>query len=83
MPKLKPGPARPNEPRVDEVVYRVIAAGDQWRLEQDGQSVDYATKEAAFEAAVFAAEEALRQSCMVHICVYPAPNVLNGDKQSR
>lgn len=69
-------------PFVDEVVYRVIAAGDQWRLEQDGHIVEYATKEAAFEAAIFAAGEALRQSIIVHICVYPAPNVLGGDKQN-
>lgn len=61
---------------MDEVMYRVVAAGDEWRLEHDGQSTAYTTKEAAFEAAVFAAEMALRESLMVHICVYPSPNIL-------
>jgi hypothetical protein len=63
---------------VDEDIYRVVAAGSQWRLVHDGQVVDYATK----EAAVFAAEQSLRSARMVHICVQPAPNVLSGDRQT-
>jgi hypothetical protein len=44
-----------------ETVYRVLPHNDQWRLEHDGRSVAYATKTAAFEAAVIAAERAIRR----------------------
>ena len=54
-------------------LYRVLPKGDQWRLEHDGQSVDYTTRTAAFEAAVNAAQGAIRSSEEVKIHVEPAP----------
>lgn len=66
---------------MSEAVYRVVPQGDQWRLEHEEQRVDYATKEAAFEAAVIAAQRAIRESLAVRIFVESAPNVLTGGEQ--
>jgi|GEM_PF-5597350 len=56
-----------------ELTYRVLPNGDQWRLEHDGQSIAYTTRTAAFEAAVNAAQGAIRSSEEVRIHVEPAP----------
>ena len=65
-----------------EAVFRIAPAGDEWRLdyelEQQAQRVAYMTREAAFEAAVQAAQGAMREAHVVHITVDPAPNVLTG-----
>ena len=63
---------------MDEAVFHVVCQGDQWRL----QAIDYATKEAAFEAAVFAAQQALREAVAVHILVDAAPDVPKGGDQA-
>lgn len=63
---------------MSETVFRILPQDDQWRLDHDGQSVNYATKKAAFEAAVVAAQRAIRDSDEVKIHVEPAPNVLMG-----
>jgi hypothetical protein len=56
--------------------------GEQWHLEHDEQRVDYATKEAAFEAAVIAAQRAILESLPVLIFVESGPNVLMGGRQN-
>jgi hypothetical protein len=56
-----------------EMIYRVLPKGHQWRLEHDGQSIAYETRTAAVEAAVNAAQGALRGSQEVSIHVEPAP----------
>lgn len=56
------------------MIYRVLPEGDQWRLEHDGQSIAYKTRTAALEAAVNAAQDALRGSEEVSIHVDPAPS---------
>jgi hypothetical protein len=56
-----------------DMIYRVLPKGDQWRLEHDGQSIAYETRTAAVEAAVNAAQGALRDSEEVSIHVEPAP----------
>jgi hypothetical protein len=70
------------ERNVGEAVYRVVPKGDRWRVEHEEQRVDYATKEAAFEAAVIAAQRAMRESMAVQIFVDSAPNVLMGRNQN-
>ena len=67
---------------MNEAVFRILPDNDQWRLEHDGRAVAYATREAAFEAAVIAAQRAMRQACEVKIHVDPAPNVLAGRDQN-
>ncbi len=56
-----------------ELTYRILPNGDQWRLEHDGQSIAYTTRTAAFEAAVNAAQGAMRSTEEVRIHVEPAP----------
>jgi hypothetical protein len=56
-----------------ELTYHVLPNGDQWRLEHDGRSIAYTTRTAAFEAAVNAAQGAIRSSEEVRIHVEPAP----------
>jgi hypothetical protein len=67
---------------VPGTVYRVVPQGEQWRLEHEEQRVDFATKEAAFEAAVIAAQRAIREAVAVQISVDPGPNVLMGGNQN-
>ncbi len=67
---------------MSEAFFHVLPKDDQWRLEHDGQSISYATKEAAFEAAVIAAQRAIREACEVKISVDPAPKVLMGQDQN-
>ena len=51
--------------------YRILGTAGTWTVEHDGNSPnDYATKEAAFEAAVAAASLALRQG---HEIILTAP----------
>jgi hypothetical protein len=50
--------------------YAIIAVHDQWGVLHDGSvNGEYATKEAAFEAAVAAASLAVRQGHEVHLSV--------------
>ena len=56
-----------------ETIYRVLPKDNQWSLEHDGQSIAYTTRTAAFEAAVNAAQGAIRSSEEVMIHVEPAP----------
>ena len=54
--------------------YAIIPVRDQWSVLHDGDvNGEYATKEAAFEAAVAAASLAMRQGHEVHVSV-PARN---------
>jgi hypothetical protein len=64
------------------MVFRIVPAGAQWRLEHEQQSVAFMTKEAAFEAAVAAAQRALREARVVHIAADPAPDVRVGRDQN-
>lgn len=64
-----------------EALFRIVPDGEEWRLEHDDRRVAYMTKEAAFEAAVLAAQRAMREACAVHISVDTAPNVLVGSNQ--
>ena len=51
--------------------YRILGTAGTWTVEHDGKSPnDYATKEAAFEAAVAAASLALREG---HEIILTAP----------
>jgi hypothetical protein len=50
--------------------YAIISAGDGWSVLHDGSATnDYATKEAAFEAAAAAASLAIREGHEVHLSV--------------
>jgi hypothetical protein len=50
--------------------YEVVGSGGVWRVKHDGEPVGrYATKEAAFEAAVAAASAAVREGYEVQISV--------------
>ena len=50
--------------------YAVVAAGGGWSVLHDGNAKnEYATKEAAFEAAVAAASLAIREGHEVHVSV--------------
>jgi hypothetical protein len=50
--------------------YRIIAAGDEWTVDADGdRKGSYATKEAALEAAVSAASNAIKLGHGVEISV--------------
>jgi hypothetical protein len=50
--------------------YSVVAAGNGWTILHDGDVTNtYATKEAAFEAAVVAASLAIREGHEVHVSV--------------
>jgi hypothetical protein len=50
--------------------YAVVAAGNGWTILHDGNVANsYATKEAAFEAAVVAASLAIREGHEVHVSV--------------
>jgi len=50
--------------------YEIVARGKSWAVLHDGQANnEYATKEAAFEAAVAAASLAIRQGLDVHVSV--------------
>jgi hypothetical protein len=54
--------------------YAIVPVRDQWGVLHDGDvNGEYATKEAAFEAAVSAASLAMRQGHEVHVSV-PARN---------
>ena len=54
--------------------YAIVPVRDQWGVLHDGDvHGEYATKEAAFEAAVSAASLAMRQGHEVHVSV-PARN---------
>src|SRR5262245_32151811 len=54
--------------------YAIVPLRDQWGVLHDGDvNSEYATKEAAFEAAVSAASLAMRQGHEVHVSV-PARN---------
>jgi hypothetical protein len=58
--------------------YRIVAQGDQWGVLHDGDVKNsYATKEAAFEAAVAAASLAIREGHEVHVSV---PDHSSGNK---
>ena len=50
--------------------YQIIPQGDEWGILHDGDVKNtYATKEAAFEAAVAAASLAIREGHEVHVSV--------------
>jgi hypothetical protein len=50
--------------------YMITKGSDGWTVLHDGQSKnDYATKEAAFEAAVAAASHAIKEGHEVHVSV--------------
>ena len=49
--------------------YQIVSQGDEWGVLHDGIKNRYATKEAAFEAAVAAASLAIREGHEVHISV--------------
>jgi len=50
--------------------YAIVPVRDQWGVLHDGDvNGEYATKEAAFEAAVSAASLAMRQGHEVHVSV--------------
>lgn len=50
--------------------YAIVAHGDGWTILHDGEARnEYATKEAAFEAAVAAASLAIREGHEVHVSV--------------
>ena len=50
--------------------YAIIEKGEAWTILHDGEANnDYASKEAAFEAAVAAASLAIRQGHEVHVSV--------------
>jgi hypothetical protein len=54
--------------------YAIVPVRDQWGVLHDGDvNGEYATKEAAFEAAISAASLAMRQGHEVHVSV-PARN---------
>jgi hypothetical protein len=55
---------------MDAARYDVVKAGDGWTIDRDGRREgDYATKEAAFEAAVLAASNAIKQGHRIRITV--------------
>jgi hypothetical protein len=55
---------------MSETSYRVIRNGNAWAIEQNGQAEgEYATKEAAFEAVVLAASNAIKEGLGVRIAV--------------
>jgi hypothetical protein len=55
---------------MSETNYRVIRNGKAWAIDQNGQTGgEYATKEAAFEAAVLAASNAIKEGMGVRIAV--------------
>ena len=61
--------------------YRILGTAGTWTVEHDGKSPNnYATKEAAFEAAVAAASLALRQGRQI---ILPAPGSETGDGNDR
>jgi hypothetical protein len=50
--------------------YQIVSQGDEWGVLHDGDIKNrYATKEAAFEAAVAAASLAIREGHEVHVSV--------------
>ena len=58
--------------------YEIIGTEGQWRVRRDGKAENvYATKEAAFEAAVAAASLALRQGHEVKVTA-PASETTTG-----
>jgi hypothetical protein len=62
------------EARMGLAQYAIVPLRDQWGVLHDGDvNGEYATKEAAFEAAVAAASLAMRQGHEVHLSV-PARN---------
>jgi hypothetical protein len=57
----------------DTAVYNIVRNGDGWSVSHDGRlEGDYATKEAAFEAAAAAASNAIKSGLGVQISI-PAP----------
>jgi hypothetical protein len=60
---------------MEEATYNIVRQGETWAIEHDGQREgDYATKEAAFEAAAAAASNAIKEGFGVTIKVpYRAP----------
>jgi phosphotransferase system HPr-like phosphotransfer protein len=58
--------------------YMIVSKGESWSILHDGEmKMDYATKEAAFEAAVAAASLAIREGHEVHVS---APGREEGNK---
>jgi hypothetical protein len=52
--------------------YKVVRGGEAWAINHDGQvEGDYATKEAAFEAAVAAASNSIKRGFGISISVEP------------
>jgi hypothetical protein len=52
--------------------YKIVRGGNGWRVDHDGRREgDYATKEAAFEAAAAAASNAIKDGVGVTIIVEP------------
>ncbi|MEZ5786035.1 MAG: hypothetical protein R3D62_06095 [Xanthobacteraceae bacterium] len=50
------------------VTYKIVGGGEEWSVAQDtGVVGSYLTKEAAFEAAVLAASNAIKQGYGVHL----------------
>jgi hypothetical protein len=67
---------------VAQALFRIVPGNDQWRMEHDGKTVSYVSKEAAFEAAVIIAQRAMREAYEVQIHVDPSPNILMGQDQN-
>ena len=69
-----------------EARFRIVPAGEEWRLEhgagEQTQHVACMTRAAAIEAAVLAAQRAMREACAVHIIVDPSPNPIAGRRQN-
>ncbi len=60
-----------------QTIFRIIPEGEQWVFEHDDEKrAEYVSKEAAFEAAVIAAQRAMREGFEVQILVDGRPNVL-------
>lgn len=67
------------ESPVRAVRYRLRGSDGAWRVDSDGEAgMAYASKEAAFEAAVAAATGAIRDGCDVTITVPGASETLLG-----
>lgn len=62
------GVAKEQEEEMGLAQYAIVPLRDQWGVLHDGDvNGEYATKEAAFEAAVAAASLAMRQGHEVHV----------------
>lgn len=67
-PALMSGLEQHQERSVGQADYRIVRHGDGWAIDHDGKVTgSYATKEAAFESAVGAASNSIKEGLGVHI----------------